>query len=79
VHRITPTPLLIVHGEEDHYFGPAHAVALHRAAGGAAELWLEPGVRHAESAMTPALVDRIAIWLDRRSQRTADDHAKGRR
>ncbi|MBB5954617.1 pimeloyl-ACP methyl ester carboxylesterase [Saccharothrix tamanrassetensis] len=67
VHRITPTPLLIVHGEDDHYFGPAHARALHRAAGGDAELWLEPRIRHAESAMTPALVDRIATWLDLRS------------
>ncbi|OKI39140.1 hydrolase [Saccharothrix sp. CB00851] len=71
VHRITPTPLLIVHGEQDHYFDPAHAVALHRAAGGGAELWLEPGVRHAESSMTPALVDRIATWLD---DRTAPHH-----
>ncbi|MEV0676688.1 alpha/beta fold hydrolase [Actinosynnema sp. NPDC050436] len=65
VHRIAPTPLLIVHGEQDHYFGPAHARALHRAAGGTGTLWVEPGVRHAESAMTPALVDRIASWLDR--------------
>jgi uncharacterized protein len=68
VHRITPTPLLLVHGERDHYFGPAHAAALHRAAGGDAELWLEPDVRHAESAMTPALVDRIATWLDHKSR-----------
>ncbi|MGM1062572.1 alpha/beta hydrolase family protein [Saccharothrix sp. Mg75] len=75
VHRIAPTPLLIVHGEQDHYFGPAHAVALHRAAGGDAELWLEPGVRHAESAMTPALVDRIATWLDRRTSPEATHHA----
>ncbi|MFI9813010.1 alpha/beta hydrolase family protein [Saccharothrix variisporea] len=67
VHRITPTPLLLVHGEDDHYFGPAHARALHRAAGGDAVLWLEPRIRHAESAMTPALVDRIATWLDRES------------
>ncbi|WP_306743866.1 alpha/beta hydrolase family protein [Saccharothrix yanglingensis] len=75
VHRITPTPLLIVHGEQDHYFGPAHAVALHRAAGGDAELWLEPGVRHAESAMTPVLVDRIATWLDRRTSSEPEHHA----
>ncbi|MBB4962660.1 alpha/beta hydrolase [Saccharothrix violaceirubra] len=68
VHRIAPVPLLLVHGELDHYFAPAHSTALHRAAGGDAELWLEPGVRHAESAMTPALVDRIATWLDRRAE-----------
>ncbi|ATE57663.1 alpha/beta hydrolase [Actinosynnema pretiosum] len=70
VHRIAPTPLLLVHGELDRYFAPAHATALHRAAGGAAELWLEPRTGHAESAMTPVLVDRIATWLDDASWRT---------
>jgi uncharacterized protein len=63
VHRITPTPLLVVHGEDDHYFAPAHATSLHRAANGHAELWLEPGMRHAETATTPGLVDRMAAWL----------------
>jgi pimeloyl-ACP methyl ester carboxylesterase len=69
VHRITPTPLLVVHGEDDHYFSPDHGVALHRAAKGHSELWLEPATRHAESAMTPALVDRMASWLDHASTR----------
>jgi pimeloyl-ACP methyl ester carboxylesterase len=63
VHLIAPAPLLIVHGTDDHYFSPAHAEALHRATSGHSELWLEPGMRHAETAMTPALVDRIATWL----------------
>jgi len=67
VHRITPIPLLIVHGEDDHYFTPAHAKALHRATDGHAELWLEPATRHAESAMTPNLVDRMSAWLDHAS------------
>lgn len=69
VHRITPTPLLVVHGEDDHYFSPDHAVALHRATNGHSELWLEPATRHAESAMTPVLVDRMAAWLDHASTR----------
>jgi fermentation-respiration switch protein FrsA (DUF1100 family) len=63
VGGIAPTPLLLVHGTEDHYFPPEHASALYRAAGPGARLWLEPGVRHAESAMTPALIDRIGDWL----------------
>lgn len=63
VHRIAPTPLLIVHGEQDQYFPPDHARALHRATDGHAELWLYPEMRHAESAMTPDLVDRLAAWL----------------
>ncbi len=87
VHRIAPTPLLLVHGEQDHYFPPDHAVALHRAAGGGAELWLEPGARHSETAMTPDLVDRIADWVvnaagpagvDRRSQRAVPGATRAR-
>ncbi|MCI2419683.1 alpha/beta hydrolase [Saccharopolyspora sp. K220] len=55
-----PVPLLIVHGDQDHYFPVADAVALSEAGGG--ELWLETGMRHAESATGPDLVDRIARW-----------------
>jgi pimeloyl-ACP methyl ester carboxylesterase len=67
VDRIAPAPLLIVHGTEDHYFPPEHATALYAAAGDPRELWLLPGVRHAETAMTPDLVDRIAGWLVNRT------------
>jgi pimeloyl-ACP methyl ester carboxylesterase len=72
-HRIAPTPLLLVHGDGDHYVGVDHPLALHRATGGHAELWLEPGMRHAETAMTPELVDRMAAWLaDRCEDRTSE-------
>jgi pimeloyl-ACP methyl ester carboxylesterase len=64
VHRIEP-PLLLVHGDEDHYFPVEHGEALHRAAPEGAELWLEPGMGHAETATTPDLVDRISTWLNR--------------
>jgi pimeloyl-ACP methyl ester carboxylesterase len=77
-HRIAPTPLLLVHGDRDHYLGVDHPLALRRATGGRAELWLEPGMRHAETATTPQLVDRMAAWLASRcgnrtseSERTA--------
>jgi uncharacterized protein len=66
-HRIPPTPLLLVHGSEDHYVGVDHPLALLRATGDRAEMWLERGMRHAETAMTPALVDRLARWLDERT------------
>jgi len=79
VHRIDPTPLLIVHGGRDHYFPVEHAEALHRAAGGGAELWLEEGMGHAETGMTPALVDRIAGWLSGgASRRATGGSASGR-
>ena len=61
VSRIAPTPLLLVHGTADHYFGPAQSVRLHRAAP-ASTLWLVDGMGHAESGIRPVTVDRIATW-----------------
>ncbi|WP_460958691.1 alpha/beta hydrolase [Parasphingorhabdus pacifica] len=60
VDRIDPIPTLFVHGDHDHYFPVSDAIALSEARGG--ELWLEPGMRHAESATSSALVDRVAVW-----------------
>jgi fermentation-respiration switch protein FrsA (DUF1100 family) len=73
VHAIAPTPLLLVHGGRDHYFPPDHATALHAATGGHSQLWLLPELRHAESAMTPDLVDRIAGWLGRPVEAAVQD------
>jgi pimeloyl-ACP methyl ester carboxylesterase len=71
VDRIKP-PLLLIHGDRDHYFPAEHGQALHRAAG-RSELWLEPGMRHAESAVTPGLVDRISTWLNRTCGETSNE------
>lgn len=57
-------PLLLIHGAADPYFNPLQARALQRAAGGA-ELWIEVGMGHGESATTPALAGRIAAWSAR--------------
>jgi pimeloyl-ACP methyl ester carboxylesterase len=62
VGRIAPTPLLIVHGDADHYFPMRHVDLLAAAAPNAA-LWIERGMGHAETATTPELVDRILGWL----------------
>jgi fermentation-respiration switch protein FrsA (DUF1100 family) len=59
---IAPTPLLIVHGEADHYFPVGHFEAL-AAATPDADHWLEPGMGHAETATTPELLARIADWV----------------
>jgi uncharacterized protein len=67
VHRVAPTPLLLVHGGEDHYVGVDHPPAPHRATEGRAEPWLERGLRRAATATTPALVDRLARWPDERT------------
>jgi pimeloyl-ACP methyl ester carboxylesterase len=60
--RIAPTPVLIVQGDRDPYFGVEHGRALAAAAAGA-EYWELAGFGHAEGALTPALVDRIAGWV----------------
>lgn len=60
--RIAPTPLLIVQGDRDPYFGVEHGRALVAAAPGA-EYWELAGFGHAEGALTPELVDRIAGWV----------------
>ena len=61
VGSIAPTPLLIVHGDADHYF-PMRHVDLLAAAAQAAQLWVEEGMGHAETATSPDLVDRIDPW-----------------
>lgn len=59
---IAPTPLLIVHGDADHYFPLPHVHLLSEAAP-TAIVWIEPGMGHAENATTTELVDRIVDWL----------------
>ncbi len=61
--QIAPTPLLIVHGDLDGYFPVDHAQQLYAAARDPKELWIVPGFGHAESAATPALLDRIGGWV----------------
>jgi pimeloyl-ACP methyl ester carboxylesterase len=63
VGRVAPTPLLIVHGDRDHYFGTEHAEALAAAAGAPSDLWIVPGMGHAESGASPELLERIGRHL----------------
>ena len=63
VAAVAPIPLLVVHGDRDGYFAVDHAHALVEAAAGPVELWLEEGFAHAESAASPALVDRLGAHL----------------
>lgn len=71
VGRISPTPLLLVHGDRDHYFPVEHPQALYDAAGEPKELWLLEGFGHAESAATPELLDRIGAHLPVLLERSA--------
>ncbi|MET9955341.1 alpha/beta fold hydrolase [Streptomyces sp. NPDC006339] len=66
VPLIAPTPLLVVHGDRDPYFPVDHPLGLVAAAPeGAAELWLERGMGHAENAADDGLLDRLGAWLVR--------------
>jgi pimeloyl-ACP methyl ester carboxylesterase len=71
VGKIAPTPLLLVHGDADHYFPIEHAEQLYAAAAEPCELWIEPGFGHAEAAATPDLIQRIAAWLVAQNAETA--------
>lgn len=68
---VAPTPLLIVHGDIDHYFPLEHPQALHRGASEGArdrgleptvDLWIEQGLAHAEASVDDALLDRVCDW-----------------
>ncbi|HEU5416712.1 MAG TPA: alpha/beta fold hydrolase [Streptosporangiaceae bacterium] len=61
--RISPAPVLIVHGDQDEFFPVDHAEQLYAGAREPKELWIIPGFGHAESGSTPALLDRIGGWL----------------
>jgi pimeloyl-ACP methyl ester carboxylesterase len=65
---IAPTPLLIVHGDQDPYFPVDHAKQLYAAALEPKELWIVPGYGHAESAAKAVLVDRIGRWVQQAVQ-----------
>ena len=59
---IAPRPLLIVHGDADHYF-PSHHVEALATAAPLAEVWREPEMGHAEVATTAVLLKRIGAWV----------------
>lgn len=63
VPLLAPAPLLIVHGDRDPYFPLDHPRMLADAAGENGELWIEPGMGHAEHAARPELLHRIGGWI----------------
>ncbi len=62
VGAIAPRPLLIVHGDVDRYFPLTHPEAL-AAAAPLANVWIETGMGHAETATTAQLLARISGWM----------------
>jgi pimeloyl-ACP methyl ester carboxylesterase len=70
--RISPTPLLVVHGDADPYFPVEHAHQLFGSAAEPKELWLESGFGHAENAADADLLRRIAEWVAQRANLAPD-------
>jgi pimeloyl-ACP methyl ester carboxylesterase len=62
---ISPTPLLIVHGDQDIYFPPDHGQQLYDAAREPKEYWMLPGFGHAERHTDDPLIDRIVGWIEK--------------
>jgi pimeloyl-ACP methyl ester carboxylesterase len=63
VIRVAPIPLLLVHGDRDHYLTIEHPRALAAAAGRPTEVWEVAGFGHAETGADDALLDRIGGHL----------------
>jgi pimeloyl-ACP methyl ester carboxylesterase len=61
--RISPVPVLIVHGDMDPSFPPDHGRELYDGAREPKEIWELAGFGHAERATDDALTDRIAAWV----------------
>jgi pimeloyl-ACP methyl ester carboxylesterase len=60
VGRIAPTPLVLIHGRDDHFFDEEQAWDLYRAAGQPKRLLLASRFGHAEDGFTPAFAERVA-------------------
>ena len=59
IERISPRPVLVVHGDQDSYFTPEHPQALFDAAAEPKDLWMIEGFGHAESGADAAMVAGI--------------------
>jgi alpha-beta hydrolase superfamily lysophospholipase len=60
VGRIAPTPLIVVHGLDDHFFDEEEAWRLFRRAGEPKRLMLASRFGHAEDGLTPAFARRLS-------------------
>jgi pimeloyl-ACP methyl ester carboxylesterase len=60
VGKISPIPLAIVHGRDDHFFDEEQAWLLYRRAGEPKRLLMAARFGHAEDGYTPAFAEQIA-------------------
>lgn len=60
VGRIAPTPLILVHGRDDHFFAEDEVWRLYRRAGNPKRLMLARRFGHAEDGLNPALAELLS-------------------
>jgi len=63
IGRISPVPVLIIHGLADRVVSPHHAEALYAATDEPKELWLVPGADHIQAVRQPATQQRLLGYL----------------
>ena len=63
VGKIAPTPLLLVHGRDDHFFDEEEAWRLYRQAGEPKTLLLASRFGHAEDGFDERFAERVARWV----------------
>lgn len=64
ISRIAPAPVLIVHGDDDHFFSLDQAKLLHERAGEPKRLWVIPGFGHAEDGFNPEFARRLGDEIE---------------
>ncbi len=65
IGKIAPSPVVLVHGTDDHLFPLEHAERLYEAANEPKRLLIGDGFGHAEDGMTPTFAERLARALYR--------------
>ena len=68
VQAVSPTPLLLIHGERDTLVPPHHSRQLYEGAGEPKELWLAPAAGHIQALRDPALRRRLSDFVRRAAQ-----------
>lgn len=63
IARLSPMPLLLVHGEDDRIVPPHHSERLYEAAREPRELWLLPDTTHIMAMRDPGYRQRLAEWI----------------
>lgn len=61
--KISPLPLLILHGDQDRIVPVYHARLLYDAALEPKQLWIVPGAGHIQTTGDPAVRDRLVAYL----------------